>query len=55
MRVKAKEDFKYYRNASLKLKKEDFRKLQAGKIVDITKDKYDEYPHLYEEVKDGNK
>ena len=56
MKVKAKEEFKHYRNASLKLDKKDFRKLQEGKIVDIPKSKYDEYPHLYElikEVKDG--
>ncbi|KPK95791.1 hypothetical protein AMJ80_03515 [bacterium SM23_31] len=47
-KVKAKEDFKYYRNASLKLDKKDFRKLQEGKIVDIPKNKIDEYPHIYE-------
>ena len=60
MRVKASDKFKHYRNASLKLDKKDFRKLQAGKEVDIPKSKYDEYPHIYTEakgaveVKDGN-
>lgn len=51
MRVKATEQFKHYRNASLKLDKKDFRKLQAGKEVDIPKSKYDEYPHIYTQVK----
>ena len=61
MKVKATEQFKHYRNASLGLDKKDFRKLQAGKEVDIPKSKYDEYPHIYkvfkvgaEEVKHGN-
>ena len=48
MKVKANERFKYYRNASLKLPKSDFRKLQDGKVVDIPKNKYDDYPFLYE-------
>ena len=48
MKVKANEKFKYYRNASLKLPKADFRKLQDGKVVDIPKNKYDDYPFLYE-------
>ena len=55
---KAKEDFKYYRNAVLKLPIKDFRDLQAGKVVDISKEKYEEYPHIYElnkEVNNGNK
>ena len=60
MKVKAKDKFKYYRNASLKLDKKDFRKLQDGKAVDISKSKVDEYPFLYEVVspdkgvEDGN-
>jgi len=59
LKVKATQLFNSYRNASLKLPKADFRKLQAGKIVEITKDKYNEYKHIYEiikgvGVKDGN-
>ena len=54
MKVKAKEKFNQYRNASLKLPKEDFRKLQAGKTVDIPKNKYEEYPELYEVVENGD-
>ena len=50
MKVKAKEKFNTYRNVTLKLPKKDFRSLQAGKIVDIPKNKIDEYPHLYEVV-----
>ena len=62
MKVKAKKKFNTYRNASLKLPKKDYRDLQAGKTVDIPKNKVDEYPDIYEvvdkqpEVKlDGNK
>ena len=47
MKVKATIDFRSYRNASLKLPKADFRKLQAGKVVDVPKAKVDEYPHIY--------
>ena len=65
MKVKAKERFQYYRNASLKLDIKEFRKLKEGKVADIPQAKIDEYPHLYElveapksagkqEVKDGN-
>ena len=50
MKVKATIDFRSYRNASLKLPKADFRKLQAGKVVDVLKNKIDERPHLYEIV-----
>jgi len=50
MKVKATIDFRSYRNASLKLPKADFRKLQAGKIVDVPKNKIDEYPNIYEIV-----
>jgi len=55
MKVKATELFSNYRNASLKLEKKDFRKLQEGKEVDIPKSKIEEYPHLYvvSEVKNG--
>ena len=42
MKVKANDRFKFYRNASLKLEKKDFRKIQDGKEVDIPKSKYDE-------------
>ena len=62
MKVKAKDDFRYYRNQVLGLDIKDFRNLKAGKIVDISKDKIDEYPYLYEivkevrqEVKNGDK
>ena len=57
MKVKAKVKFKSYRNASLKLPVKDFRKLQAGKTVEIKKSDYDKYPDIYEiveEVKNGN-
>ena len=57
MKVKAKVKFKSYRNASLKLPKKDFRKLQEGKDVEIKKSDYDKYPDIYEiveEVKDGD-
>ena len=53
MKVQAKKEFNQYRNASLKLDKKDYRKLQAGKIVDIPKNKVEEYPHIYEVVKNG--
>ncbi len=54
-KVKATDEFKHYHNGVLKLDKKDFRSLQAGKTVDISKSKIDEYPHLYvEEVKYGN-
>ena len=55
MKVKATELFKNYRNASLKLPKADFRKLQAGKAVEVSKKDIDKYPHLYIEVKNGDK
>lgn len=55
MKVKATDKFKYYRNASLKLDKKDFRKLQDGKEVEVTKQKFDEYPGIWVEVKDGNR
>ena len=57
MKVKATDKFKYYTNAVLKLDKKDFRSLQAGKTVDILKNKIDDYPHIYEnvgEVKHGS-
>ncbi len=47
MKVKATKEFMSYRNASLKLPKADYRKLQAGKIVDVPKNKIDERPYLY--------
>ena len=50
MKVKAKEKFLTYRNASLKLPKKDYRDLQAGKIVDVAKNKIDDYPDIYEVV-----
>jgi len=50
MKVKATIDFRSYRNASLKLPQADFRKLQAGKIVDVPKNKIDEHPNIYEIV-----
>ena len=56
LKVKANKLFKFYRNASLKLDKKDYRKLQDGKVVDIPKSKYDEYPQIYDEqleVKNG--
>lgn len=52
MKVKAKERFQYYRNASLKLELKEFRKLKEGKIADIPETKIKEYPHLYEIIKD---
>ena len=55
MKVKATEKFKYMRNASLKLDKKDYRKLQAGKEVEISKDKFEKYPDIWVEVKDGNR
>ena len=55
VRVKATKKFKYFRNASLKLPKKDFRDLKAGKIVEIDKNKYEQHPQIYEEVKDGDK
>lgn len=57
MKVKATKEFKTFRNASLKLPRADFRKLQTGKVVEIAKNKYDEHPNIYElekGVKDGN-
>ena len=54
MKVKANDLFKQYRNASLKLDKKDYRKLQAGKIVDVPKNKIEDYPHIYEVVKNGD-
>ena len=50
MKVKANLFFKSYRNSKLKLPKSDFKKLQAGKTVEINKSKYDEYKHIYEVV-----
>ncbi len=47
MKVKASKLFKDYRNASLKLPKSDYRKLQAGKVVDVPKNKIDDRPHIY--------
>jgi exosome complex RNA-binding protein Rrp4 len=47
MKVKATIDFRSDRNASLKLPKDDFRKLQAGKVVDVPKNKIDEHPNIY--------
>ena len=55
MKVKATEKFKYMRNASLKLDKKDYRKLQAGKEVEISKDKFEKYPDIWVEVKYGNR
>ncbi len=50
MKVKATGKFKDYTNAVLKLDKKDFRALQAGKTVEIPKNKIDDYPHIYENV-----
>ena len=55
MKVKAKEDFKYYRCNVLGLEKKDFRALQAGKIVDIDKELYNKYSYLYEIQKEAQK
>ena len=55
MKVKATEIFKTYRNASLKLPKADFRKLQAGKVVEIAKNKYDDHPNIYKQVGEADK
>ena len=51
---KATNEFKAYRNNVLKLKKEDFRKLQKGKAVKISKELIAKYPALFKEVKHGN-
>ena len=57
MKVRANQNFKWYRNISLKLEKKDFRALQAGKVVDIKKEDYEKYAHVYDviEVKHGDK
>ena len=55
MKVHANDSFKWYRNISLKLDKKDFRALQAGKTVDITKEQYESYPHIYTVVKEAVK
>lgn len=61
MKVKATKEFNNYRCNVLGLKIEDFRALQASKIIDIEKDKIKERPYLYmiikekKEDKDGDK
>ena len=60
MKVTAGKNFKQYRNAVLGLDKKDFRALQSGKVIDITKGQFEDCPDAYieiknlkEEVKDG--
>jgi len=51
MRVKATNDFSYYRLMCLDgLSVEDFRALQEGKTIDMTKELYDKNKHLLEVV-----
>ena len=52
--VKATNEFKTYRNQVLKLDKKDFRKLQKGKAVKISKELVAKYPAIFKEVKNGN-
>ena len=61
MKVTAGENFNQYRNIVLGLDKKDYRALQSGKIVEITKAQLDKCPNAYievknlkEEVKDGS-
>ena len=56
MKVKATEDFSYYRLAVLSgLSVEDFRALQEGKTVDLTKEFYENHKHILEVVKPPKK
>ena len=56
MRVKAKDNFSYYRLKVLNgLSVEDFRALQQGKTVDIDKEIYGKNKHIFESVKIGSK
>lgn len=62
MKVKAKDNFNYYRLIALHgLTVEDFRALQEGKTVDLTKEVYSKNKHVLEvgkppkkEVTNGN-
>ena len=52
MRVKATNDFSYYRLAVLDgLSVEDFRALQQGKTVEISKEFYGNNKHILEVIK----
>lgn len=51
MKVKATNDFNYYRLVTLDgLSVEDFRALQQGKTVDLTKEFYSNNKHILEVV-----
>ena len=52
MKVKATNDFSYYRLMCLDgLSVEDFRALQQGKTIDMTKELYDNNKHVLEVIK----
>lgn len=52
MRVKATDKFSYYRLLVLEgLTVDDFRSLQRGEVVDITKELYESNKHIFEVVK----
>lgn len=52
----ATEEFKHYRNKVLGLKKEEFRKLQSGKAVEVPDKLVKQYPRIFKkEVKNATK
>jgi hypothetical protein len=69
MKVKATNDFQYYRCSVLRVPKkdgepfeyecelsvEDFRKLQQGGVVDIDKKLYDRYKNVFEVIEPPKK
>jgi len=50
MKVKASKLFRAYRGKVLGLGKNDFTSLKAGKTIEIKKEIFDKYPHVYEVV-----
>ena len=55
IKVKANESFQEYRNKVLGLPKKDFRALQRGDIVPVSREFFRKYNHIiYEVKKDGN-
>lgn len=55
MLVKANNNFKDLRNLVLGLEKKDFRALQAGKEVEITKSLYDKFKKYFLSVEPKKK
>lgn len=52
MKVTAGKNFNQYRNKVIDLDLKDFRALQKGEIVEVSKEKVKKFPSAFKEVKD---